>query len=411
MPVNSARASASRSPACAPTNCAPFLTLLGNIVGVMSVIAVVSLLDGIDLYAREKVLEEGSGVFSIQRINGLQFVTDVDAFLDSLYNPRLENHDVEYLRARVPSAAAVGARLSRGSSVAFADERLDGISIHGRTELYPAIDDMPLAAGRHLARLDLQRSRASCVLGWDVADKLFGEEVDPIGQRVKIAGRHFRVVGVVDERGAVLGSSRDRFVVIPLSTWQKLFDPRESLEIRIKADDVALVDRAIDEATVAMRIRHHLRPGDKDDFAIITSEALLGLWNKIEGYIRTVLVAAVSISLLVGGIVLMNVMLVAVTDRTREIGLRKALGATRFNVLWQFMVEAITLSLIGGLMGTLIGFSIALLVSLATPLPASVQFGAVALGIGVTFVVGVVFGTLPAYKASRLDPVEALRRE
>jgi len=388
-----------------------FLTLLGNIVGTMSVIAVVSLLDGIDIYFRETVLEEGSGVFSIQRINPLQFVTDVDAFVDSFYNPRLTLQDVHYLQDRVPSARAVGAKLDTAGRVSHRDEWVDGIAITGRSEEYPLIDDLPLAAGRHLAPLDVQRSRASCVIGHEVATSLFGDAVDPVGQRVKVGSRHFQVVGVVEERGAVMGSSRDRFVIVPVTTWLKLFNPRESVQIQVKAADVALIDDAIDEATVALRIRHRLRPSESDDFAVVTSEVLLSLWSKIDKYMRYVLIAAVSISMVVGGIVLMNVMLVAVTDRTREIGVRKAVGARRVNILWQFMIEAVTLSVIGGLMGIVIGFLIALLVSQVTPLPYSIQPAAIFLGLSVTFILGLVFGTFPANKASKLHPVEALRRE
>ena len=388
-----------------------FLTLLGNIVGVMSVIAVVSLLDGIDLYARQKVLEEGSGVFSVQRVNPLQFVTDVDAFLKSFHNPHLTLDDVSCLRDHVPSAEAVGARLSTSAEVTHGEEKLEGIQVQGRTPEYPVIEDLVLQSGRHLARLDVQRSRSMCILGHDVAPKLFGKDIDPLGKNIRLAGHRFRVIGVAGKRGAVLGNSRDRFVIIPITTYGKIFGAHESLEIRIKARDVHLVSRAIDEATMSLRIRHRLRPAQDDDFAVITSEILLNLWKKIEGYIRYVLLAAVSISLVVGGIVLMNVMLMAVTDRTREIGVRKALGATRKTIVWQFLVEAVTLSVVGGLLGTLIGFSVALLVSVLTPLPASIQFSAVALGLGVTLVLGIVFGTVPAYKAGSLDPVEALHHE
>ncbi len=388
-----------------------FLTLLGNIVGVMSVIAVVSLLDGIDHYARQKVLEEGSGVFSIERVNGLQFITDVDAFLDSLYNPKLTLKDVDYLREHVPSAAAVGAKQSTRTLVQWREERLEDIEVEGRTEVYPAIEDISLKEGRHLARLDVERSRPVCVLGYEIAQKLFGKDRDPVGRKIKIADRRYTVIGVLAKRGTVLGSSRDRFIIIPVTTWQKVFSAHQSVEIRIKAKDVNDVALAIDEASVALRIRHRLHPAQDNDFAVVTSEILLELWQKIQGYIRNVLVATVSISLIVGGIVLMNVMLVSVTDRTREIGVRKALGATRTNILWQFLVEAVTLSVVGGILGTLIGFILALLVSVLTPIPASIQMQAVGLGIGVTLVLGILFGTIPAHKASQLDPVEALRHE
>lgn len=388
-----------------------FLTLLGNIVGTMSVIAVVSVLDGIDLYAREKVLDEGSGVFTIQRVNFLQFVTDVDAFIDSFYNPRLTLKDVEYLRTRIPSAAAVGARTDASGRVQYKDKGVDNININGRTAEYAVIDDLPLAAGRHLVEFDVQRSRLAVVLGHDVAQRLFGDGVDPVGRDVKVAGRHFRVVGVVEKQGTVLGQSRDRFVVMPISTWLKLFDTRESITIQVKARDITLMNDAMDEATVAMRIRHGLRPMEADDFAIVTSEVLLGLWSKINAYLRYVLVAAVAISLVVGGIVLMNVMLVAVTDRTREVGIRKAIGASRLDVMWQFLFEAVTLSMTGGLIGIAIGFSIAVLVGALTPLPYSIKPMAVMTGVITTLVLGIVFGTYPANKASRLDPVEALRHE
>jgi putative ABC transport system permease protein len=388
-----------------------FLTLLGNIVGTMSVIAVVSVLDGIDLYARQKVLQEGSGAFTIQRVDFLQFVTDVDAFIDSFYNPRLTLKDVDYLRDKVPSAMAVGARVDTQGRVSYRDKGTDNINIQGRSAEYAVIDDLPLAEGRHLIDLDVQRSRLAVVLGHDVAKALFGDDIDPIGQEVKVGDRHFRVVGVVARQGTVLGSSRDRFVVIPITTWQKVFSPRESVTIQVKASDVNNVPNAIDEATVAMRIHHRLRPSQKNDFAVVTSEVLLSLWSKINAYLRYVLVAAVAISLVVGGIVLMNVMLVAVTDRTREVGIRKAIGASRGDVMWQFLFEAVTLSVTGGLIGIVIGFLIAVLVGAFTPLPYSIQPLAIIIGVATTVILGVIFGTYPANKAAQLDPVEALRHE
>jgi putative ABC transport system permease protein len=388
-----------------------FLTLLGNIVGTMSVIAVVSLLDGIDIYAREKVLEEGSGVFTVQRVNFLQFVTDVDAFIESFYNPRLTLADVDYLRDRIPSSQAVGARVDTNGKIQYRDKWVDNVDIQGRSAEYSVIDDLEVTAGRHLAQLDEMRSRLAVIIGYDVSAALFGKDIDPIGKQIKVADRHFYVTGVIERQGTVLGNSRDRFVVIPVTTWLKLFHPRESITIQVKAKDITLMQDAMDETTVALRIRHHRRPSERNDFNIVTSEILLSLWEKIDRYLRYVLIAAVSISLVVGGIVLMNVMLVAVTDRTREIGIRKAIGATRANVLWQFMFEAVTLSLTGGLMGILVGFSIAVLVGALTPLPYSIQPMAIILGVTFTIVIGVIFGTYPANKASRLDPVEALRHE
>ena len=388
-----------------------FLTLLGNIVGTMSVIAVVSLIGGIDDYVKEKVAGEGSNVFTIERFNFFEAITDLDAFLEAIArNPRIKLSDVEYMRERIPSASYVAAAASSDAQVSYRDEWVDRISIRGRSEEYPMIEDAPLFLGRHISRLEDQKSVSVAVLGWEVYTRLFPRG-DPLGTRIKIGRKHFTVTGVVEDLGTVLGESKNRFVYIPVNTFLKTYGARTSIEIKVKAADITLLDQAVDEATMAMRIRHGLRPMEEDDFAIVTSENLISLWEKISTSIFNALIFIVSIALVVGGVVLMNVMLVSVTERTKEVGLRKALGARKANIIWQFIVESVTLSLIGGIIGILTGFSIAAIISIVSPLPYVVAPWSIAAGLIVTFIIGIVFGTYPASKAANLDPVVALHSE
>lgn len=388
-----------------------FLTLLGNIVGTMSVIAVVSLINGIDMYARQEVLDEGTDVFTISRINVLQFLTDFDEFLESLNNPRLTLDDRDWLAERMTGARAVSAALDNRADLKAGSRSFRNAAVRGKTEDYVLLEDVDLAVGRHLTEIDVRQSRAVAILGWDVARDLFPGVDDPCGRTFKLGKRHFDVIGVVKDRGTVLGNNRNQFVVIPITSYQKLFGTRESVEIKVAAGDLRRMAEAQDEARFLMRVRHRLRPMAKDDFAVQTSEQLLNIWSGISKAIYGALTPLVGISLVIGGIVLMNIMLIAVTERTREIGVRKALGANRRNILWQFLVEAITLSLVGGLCGILLGILLALLISALSPLPFAFALWAVFLGLGVTFVIGLVFGTYPAWKASGLDPVEALRYE
>ncbi len=387
------------------------LTLLGNIVGTMSVIAVVSLISGIDRYVSEEVAEQGSNVFDIERINFFEAITDLDSFLDAIArNKELTLDDVEYLKTMVPSASFIGAAVSAGDRIAFGTEWVENISIRGRSAEYPAIENADLALGTHLSRLEVDRSRAVAVLGWEVYDRLFKGR-DAIGRRIKIGDRHFTVVGVVEDLGTVLGQSRNQFVYIPVTTFLKEYGSRRSISIKVRAADIRLMEQAIDEATMAMRIRHKLRPLEGNDFSIMTSQQLISLWEKISQAIFNALIFIVSISLVVGGIVLMNVMLVSVTERTREIGIRKALGARRSNIVWQFIVESITLSIVGGVIGITLGFTIAAVISLLSPLPYLIAPWSIAAGLAVTFAIGLVFGTYPASRAAALDPVVALHYE
>ncbi len=387
------------------------LTLLGNIVGIMSVIAVVSLLGGVDTYMRREVAEEGSAVFTIQRVNFFEAITDFDRFLEALrHNPRLTQDDVEDLRERLHLASHVSGELSTSDRVSVREKRIESITVSGRDAEYPYVEALPLFAGRHLSSVEDRTSAQACVIGWDVYDRLIRPR-DPVGEVIRVGDRHFRVVGVVARRANLLGQNRNRFVIVPIGAYRKLYGPRQSVQIHVRAADLRRMDDALDEATVAMRVRHRLRPGEPDDFFVSTSEQLVTLWKNISRGVMTALVVLVGISLVVGGIVLMNTMLVSVTERTREVGIRKALGARRSAIVWQFLVESSTLSVFGGVLGMGIGFALAAAVSAFTVLPYVVEPSIVGVAFVVTVLIGLVFGTYPAVRAARLDPVEALRAE
>jgi len=386
------------------------LTLLGNIVGVMSVIAVVSIIDGTNSYIEDQVSSEGTGVFSVQRQNPLDILSDFDKFLQARHNPRMTLYDLEYLRERVTLAEYINGSLSTGAEVRYRKRHTDSVRIEGKLEYYPLMGKYDLQDGRHFAPQEIEHSNAVAVIGFDVADRLY-PGIDPIGKDLRIAGANYRVIGVLDELPETLGGNPNLRVVVPLTAHQKTFGAYRSIDISIKPASLDEVEACIDQTRLVMRGLRKLGPKRDDNFAIVTSDNLLSLWEGISQSIFAVLVGIVSISLVVGGIVIMNIMLVSVTERTREIGIRKALGATRMNILWQFLVEAITLSICGGFLGILFGFAAASAIAYFSILPYAIKIWSIFVGMGVTFAVGVFFGAYPAMQASKLDPIEALRYE
>jgi putative ABC transport system permease protein len=248
------------------------------------------------------------------------------------------------------------------------------------------------------------------LLGWDTADRLFGT-LEPLEKMVTIAGVHFRVVGIAPRRGALFGQSQDEWIVVPLAAYERIFGIRQSLSLTVRPTSPALIDRAIDDARVALRVERRLRARQDDNFGILTSNTFLDLYQQATAGLFAILIGVVGLSLVVGGIVIMNIMLMVVSERTREIGLRKSLGARRRDLLWQILTESITLSTFGGLCGTVLGFGVAWGISQISPLPAIVEPWSIVLGIAMTAVVGLFFGLYPAMRAASLDPIEALRRE
>jgi putative ABC transport system permease protein len=387
-----------------------FLTLLGNVVSVMSLVAVVSVIDGVNRYVKDKIADQGTGVFEVKKLNELELLTDFDKFLEALKNPELTVRDAQYLKEHVSLARAVGVQVDSEATLKAGTRQIEGVNVEGKSEQYNDIQNVDLDAGRHMTAFEVQNRRAVAVIGKDVREQLF-PDVDPIGKSLKIDGNRFTVVGLASERGSVLGQNLDLFVFIPVTTFQKVFGNQRWLSVLVAVRDLDEFDEARDEAVVAMRTRHHLRPGKENDFAITTSESLLNLWSNISSGLFMMLTLIVAVSSVVAGIVIMNIMLMAVNERTREIGVRKAIGAKRSHILWQFMIEAMTMSVIGGVLGVTLGFLLASAVAAFTPVPATVRPWSIILGLGVTFVVGVFFGLYPANRAARLDPIEALRYE
>ena len=388
------------------------LTLLCVIIAILSIIAVVSVLDGMDQYVREEIAEAGTNTFEVRRVDELKVLTDFDAFLKSLSNPRITLSDYRALRQELTLAEYVDPlRTIRLNIEAVSTGRsIRGVEVQGRGAEYPGVEELELAAGEHLSAGDVARRREVIVLGEEVAQTLFPDQ-DPIGRKVRIVGRHYEVVGVFAHRANVLGNNRNVFAVMPISALFSQFGAFGSVRVQVKAKSLDLFPAALEEARTIMRVRHGLKPRDNDDFNITTAEQFLTFWEKISRGIFASLVGVVSITLVVGGIIIMNVMLVSVTERTGEIGVRKALGARRRAILFQFLVESVTLTSTGGIVGIVGGFGAAFLVAAFSPLPYAVKPWSIAIALAIVFAVGIFFGLYPASRAARLQPVEALRRE
>ena len=388
-----------------------FLTVLGNIVAVTSVIAVVSLIDGMDGYVRTEIAQEGSNVLTLRRADDLQVLTDFDAFLESLHNPDITLDDYRALReSDLASVDRLAAFARARGRVQAGGRSANDVPVAGWTADYPDFHDFELREGRHFNEFENRSSRSVAVIGSEIADRIVRGET-AVGKTIRLNGRHVEVVGVLEERAGFLGGNPNRQIFVPLGRHLKIFGGRQSLSVRLRVVDGVTLEDATDEIRGVMRIRHRLRPEAKDDFAVTSADRIVDLWKSVSRMIFTALILLVSISLVVGGVVIMNIMLVSVTERTREIGTRKALGARRVDVLWQFLVESVSLSMVGGVLGILIGFLLAGAVARFSPLPYAVRPWAVFAGLAVTFLVGIFFGLYPANRAARLDPVEALRRE
>jgi putative ABC transport system permease protein len=282
--------------------------------------------------------------------------------------------------------------------------------VQGWTAEYPFFRKIELAEGRHFNVFEERASRPVAEIGSEVADRII-RSPSPLGTTIQVNGRHLEVIGVLKDQAGVLGSNPNLLVITPLGRFLKIFGGRRSIAVRLRAEEIASLDEVRHEIRMRLRARRGLKPAEGDDFAVTSSEQAVSLWETVSRAIYAALVPLVSISLVVGGIVIMNIMLVSVTERTREVGTRMALGARRFDVLWQFLVESILLSLSGGLLGILLGFALAIAVSWFSPLPYAIQPWSIFAGLAVTFLVGVFFGIYPANRAARLDPVEALRSE
>ena len=386
-----------------------FLTVLGNIVAVTSIIAVVPLVQGMNAYVTHTIVSNvGADNFTIQRMPIIRTQADEDRVRR---NPRIKLEEADAIKKFSTNVGAIAAQANAAATMTFRGEGVDGAQVQGVSSEYINFGTFDVERGRLISPVEIDTLRPVTVIGWDLADKLYGP-VDPLDKTIAIARQHFRIVGVHKKKGSAFGNSQDNFAIIPLGIFRKMFGARMfGLQLLVKPRSPELLNAAIDDATVALRVERRLRPKDPDNFGLFTSDTFLSIYKTATSGIFAVLIGVVAMSLVVGGIVIMNIMLMVVSERTREIGLRKALGARRRDIVWQILTESITLSTFGGVIGTLLGAVFAVIISKVSPLPAAVQLWAVVTGIGITAVVGLFFGMYPAMRAARLDPIEALRRE
>jgi putative ABC transport system permease protein len=393
-----------------------FFTLLGIIVSVAFLVAVVAIIQGMNAYVRENLTGAmiGTNSFQVRRLP-FSLVLASDLELQRLSRrPLISRDDAELVRAALPDAEAVALQSgwpTPSVDVSHRSRRLGGVPVFGVTPEYQIVQDYQFAAGDPLSDTDVRERRYVAVIGADVATELFGGAELALDETIRVGWLPLRVKGVIAPKGRVLGQSFDGFVLIPISTFESMFGRRLTTTVSVKVAHAAHLPGAMDKAEEAMRRAHRLRPGEENDFAIDKADALVAFWTTLTGVLFAVVPAVVAIGILVGGIVIMNIMLMSVHERTYEIGIRKSLGARQRDIRRQFLVEAVLLATLGGLIGVVVGAAIAQMVALASPLPARVTLWSVGVSLALGASTGIAFGVYPASRAARLDPIPALRAE
>lgn len=385
-----------------------FLTLLGVIIGIAAIIATAAVIEGLNNYVADKLSDLGRGVFTVQRFG---IITSREQFLEALRRNRdLARDDALAVRDRVASASAVEWQVRSTADLKRGRNELLSVEITGITPGILEIEPFDVADGRILLPFEEQRTIPVAFIGDDVRQQLF-PNVDPVGKDLRIRGTRFQIVGVAAKKGSFFGISQDSFVKIPYSVHRRLYGTQRSVRISVQARDPERMQETMDEVRAVLRARHHLRPGEEDDFDILTAAGINDLWKSLTTGIFSIAIFVVGISLVVGGVVIMNIMLVSVIERTREIGVRKAVGARQRDILMQFLIESVLLSCLGGAIGIGLAYGIAWLLRTQTPMPAMVPDWAPIVATVVCVLIGVFFGIRPAQRAARLDPIEALRSE
>ncbi len=387
------------------------LTLLGVVIGVAAVIAVVTFVNGINGYVATKIFNLGADVFIVFKVSPA--VTNIDKFLEGEKRKDLTMDDYRAVREGCKLCAYVGAYARKNTErVKYGVQDITDTMVQGMTPAVAITQDVDIDSGRMLGESDLENNAPVVVVGTDIVDTLM-PGVDPIGKEIRVDGWTYRIIGVGKKKGSTLGQSLDNYVFMPMTSWMKQYGSHNTA-MRISAKAVGTgttLDAAMDEARVILRARRHDTANDADSFDMENNSSLLSIWSDFSGTFFYAMIGIAAISLVVGGIVIMNIMLVSVTERTREIGIRKAMGARGSDILLQFLIESLFLAKAGGLLGVLLGIAVAKGVTLAIGMPSEIKLWAVAAGLLVAASVGIFFGVYPARRAAKLDPITALRFE
>jgi putative ABC transport system permease protein len=385
-----------------------FLTLLGVIIGVMTVITVVSIISGLNNYIAEKVFQLSPDVYVVTRFG---IITSREAYLEAVKRKQIDWRDYELVRDRCRSCEGVSAAQETSAAVKYGAKHFTDVQVRGTTANFAELTNVDVEAGRYFTESEERHSTLVAVIGSDVRDELFGK-LDPIGRSIRVANLKVRVIGLIAKQGSVLGQTQDKLLLMPMATWRKEFGSRQGVNLFIRArGGIPGMERSQDDVRVLLRSRRQTGFRDDDPFAYVTGEALQTVWKSISAGLFSLMILISGISLMVGGIVITNIMLVSVVERTREIGVRRAIGATRGDIRRQFLTEATLLALGGGVLGVILGMVIAKLISTLSPMPTLVRPELIIAGLSIAALTGITAGFMPAMRAAKLPPVEALRYE
>ena len=385
-----------------------FLTLLGVILAVTTLVSVMSVIAGLNFYVADRIANLGANTYLIHRFG---IITSEEAWIKAQKRPLITIDEFTRLRESMKTALRIAGEEDQNVDVRYENILLENSSVVGVTPNYSEIENLNLAQGRFLTEADELHHSPVTFIGSDVVKKFF-PTVDPIGKTIRAGTHTYEIVGVAQEIGSVFGQSQDNFFLIPLSTYEKEWKTqREGLTLFVQARNAEIMETSQDEARMYMRAWRHLPASAEDNFAIFGSASIMSLWQQITGNLFFMATALTSVFLVVGGIVIMNIMLASVTERTREIGLRRSLGARRSHIVLQFLTESALLSLLGGLIGLVLAYGVVTLAKALTPIPMQTPLSAVIIALVLSTSVGLFFGIYPATRAAKLDPIEALRAE
>jgi putative ABC transport system permease protein len=382
------------------------LTTLGIVIGVLTVVSVASIIEGLNRGIAGQIATLGGNALYVQKYPWVS-MEDFSKFRN---RPNLTLHEADFIRERMKLAEAVSPSTGTRQDVRYRNKTLNGISINGVSDRYDVVTGLVIEEGRFFSYSEIEREKNNVVIGWEIKDKLF-ENRNPIGEKIRIGFSTYTVIGVTEKRGNFLGESLDAEVYVPLGTIFKNFGWHRSITIAVKINDPTKVEEAKDELRFLMRTVRQLTPTEEDNFSINQQELLTEMYNKLTSGLYTAAFGIGTLSLLVGGIGIMNIMLVSVTERRKEIGIRKALGAKRKVITFQFLVESVIICGVGGIVAILLSFIVSIIISKITPFPSAVPAWSVFMGLGFSALIGLFFGIYPASKAARLNPIECLRYE